>query len=72
MCRTYDSATQTQGHGQVIDPSICVHSIPLKMFELVSLNFIQMFLLVRQCVEHLTKPHWLKVTGHGQGIYPWI
>ena len=32
MCRTYDSATQTQGHGHVIYPSFCVRSISPKPF----------------------------------------
>ena len=56
-----------QGHS--IYPSICVHSISPKLFERVSFNFIQMFLLVRQCAEHMTPPNWLKVkiTGQGQG-----
>ena len=42
------------GQGHVIYPSIYVPSISPKPFELVSLYFIQMFLLVRQCAELLT------------------
>ena len=61
MCRTYDSATQTQGQGRnsghVINPSIFVRSISHKPFELISLNFIQTFLLVRHFAEHMTQPH---------------
>ena len=42
---------------------------PLKRF---SLNFTQMFLLVRQCAEPLTQLRILKVkvTLQGHGIYP--
>ena len=72
MCITYDPATQTQGQVHVIYPSMCVHSISPKPFELVSLNFIQMFLLVRQSKEHMTQPNWLKVKVSSQGIYAWI
>ena len=65
MCRNYDydSATQTQGQGHVISPSICVRSISPKPFGQVLLNCIPMFLIVRQCAEHMTQPHRLKVKG---------
>ena len=59
-----------QGH--VIYPSIRVRSIPPESFERFSLNFTQMFLSVRRCAEHMTQLLRLKVTGQGQGIYPWI
>ena len=61
-----------QGH--VIYPSICVRSISPKQFELVLLYFIQMFLLVRQCVELMTQLQRLKVnvTVQGHRLYPWM
>ena len=57
MCRTYDSATQTQGHTlRGCDyPSICVRSISPLPFELVLLYFIQMFFVVSQCAESMTQ-----------------
>ena len=74
MCRTYDSAMQTQGQGHVICPSIRVRSISPKTFERFSLNFTQMFLLERRCAEHMPQLHRLmvKVVGQGQRNTPWI
>ena len=39
-----------------------------------SLNFGQMFTLVRKCAESITQPYWLKVkvTVQGHGFEPWI
>ena len=50
------------------------YGICSKPFELVSLCFIQMFLLVRQCAEPMTQLQRLKikVTVQGQRLNPWI
>ena len=52
----------------VIYPSIRVRSISPKPLDRFSLNFSQMFLLVRQCAEHMTQLPRLKVTGQGQDL----
>ena len=54
-----------QGH--VIYLSIRVCSIYPKPFDRFSLNFTQMFLLVRQCAEHMTQLPRLNVKATGQG-----
>ena len=54
-----------QGH--VIYPSICFRSISPKPFELVSLYFIQMFLVVRQCAEPMAQLQRFKVKVTVQG-----
>ena len=58
----------------VIYPSIFVRPIPPKLSELVSLYFIQMFPLVRQCAEPMTQLRRLKVkvTVQWHKLYPWI
>ena len=49
----------------VIYPSICAHSISPKPFEQVSLYFIQMFPIVRQCAEPMAQLQRLKVKVTG-------
>ena len=56
--------------GIVIYPSIHVRSISPEPFERFSLNFTQLFLLVRWCAEHMTQLPRLNVTGQGQGFCP--
>ena len=69
MCRTYDSATKTKVKvtlpGHVIYLVICVHAISPQPFERFSLNFTQMFLLVRRCTEHMSQLPRLKVKVKG-------
>ena len=70
MCRTYDSATQTQGHNlKSCDlPLNFVSALYLRnKTELVSLYFMQMFLLVRKCAESMTQLQRLKVKVTVQG-----
>ena len=68
MTRQHRLKAKITIQGHVIYPSIYVRYITHTPFELDSLHFIQTFLLVRQCTEHMPQPNWLKVTG--QGIYP--
>ena len=72
MCRTYDLASQTQGQCHVIYPSICVHSISPKLFELVSLNFIQIFLIHLNfpLSETVCRAHNPATLTQGQGTLP--
>ena len=56
-----------QGH--VIYSSFRARSISPEYFERVSLNFTQMFLLVRRCAEHMTQLHVPRLKVTGQGIY---
>ena len=71
MTRLHRLKVKVTIQGRVIYPSICVHSISPKPFELVSLYFIQMFLLVRQCAEPMTRLQRLKikVTVQGHRLY---
>ena len=55
MTRLHRRKVKVTIQGHVIYPSFCVRSIFLKPFELVSLYFIQMFILVRQCAEPMTQ-----------------
>ena len=54
-----------QGH--VINPSFRARSISPEYSKRISLNFTQMFLLVRRCAENMTQLPSIKVTG--QVIY---
>ena len=74
MTRLHRLKVKATIQGHVIYPSICVRSISPKPVELVSLYFIQMFLLVRQCAEPMTQLQRLKVkvTVKGHRLYPWI
>ena len=49
-----------------------VCTISSKPFELVSLYFIQVFLLMRQCAKPMTQLQRLKVTVQSQMLLPWI
>ena len=55
MTRLHRRKVKVTIQGHVIYPSFCVRSLFPKPFELVSLYFIQMFILVRQCAEPMTQ-----------------
>ena len=78
MCRTYNSTMPTQGQGNSSRSQVCLEfrvrslsPIPMEGF---SLNFGQMFTLVRRCAESITQPCRLKVkvTVQGHGFEHWI
>ena len=69
MCRTYDSATQTQGQGLTSRSYYQCISAPYP-FDGFALSCTQMFLSVRHCAGYMTQLPRLKVTGQGNRIYP--
>ena len=54
VCRTYDSAAQTQGQGHRFTLEFCDRSVSPEHFWQFSLNFTQMFLSVCWCAEPMT------------------
>ena len=60
-----------QGHG-IYHLQFPVRSVSLEPFERFSLNFTQVFLLVRLCAVHMTQLFGLEVnvTVQSHGIYP--
>ena len=64
MCRTHDSATQTQGKVMGFSLEFRVCSISPEAFERFSLNFDQIFLSVRWCAELMTRLSYPRSMSH--------
>ena len=78
VCRTHEPGLQTQGQGQLsrswdVPLQFPVRSISPEPFERFSFYFIQMFLSMRWCAEHMIQLCSIEVNVRvqGHGIYPW-